>query len=120
MLWSIRLIHEHCVSSVASGQLTLPSHICSGKIVILGDPGHGCVGTSDVEMSTPVSSSSVPVTKLVESDVDFAVEFTESVVEFTGEEIVAFPVQFPDNNLERGTGVLGTAVWLVSDCVDAL
>ena len=71
-------------------------------------------------MSTSVSSSSVPVTKLVESDVDFAVEFTESVVEFTGEKIVAFPVQFPDNNLERGTGVLGTAVWLVSDCVDAL
>ena len=84
---------------------------------MLGDPGHGCVGTSDAEMSTPVSSSSVPVTKLAESGVDFAVAFTGSAVEFVGEELDAFPVSFPGNIGGRGTGVVGTAVWLVSDCV---
>ncbi len=58
---------------------------------MFGDPGHGCVGSSNAKISTSVSSLSILVLRLVESGVGFTVD----VAEPTEEELLS-PVLFPN------------------------
>lgn len=59
LLESMRLRQVHWISSEAPGQSTRPSQICSAKIFLSGDPGHGSVGSSTSIATESFSSSTL-------------------------------------------------------------
>ena len=65
---------------MASGHCTVPSHICSEKIKVFGDPGHGCVGSCS-STTTDSIGSSIGIGVVVPSDVVVVAAVVVTVVD---------------------------------------